>query len=60
MNSKNLSYFVNIFLSSNYISTEKERSKFLLKTAGKRGCHEVIEEDAEKLHNYPSRINFSK
>ena len=52
MNVKVLPEFVNIFKSSKNISTERGRSHFLLKTAGKRKWDEVKEEDVEQLRNY--------
>ena len=48
-NVKALPEFVNIFQSSKNISTDKGRSHFLIKTAGKRKWEEVKKDDAEQL-----------
>ena len=51
MNVKILPEFVNIFESAKSISTERGRTHFLLKTAGKRKWENIIKEDAVQLRN---------
>ena len=51
MNVKILPEFVNIFESAKNISTERGRTHFLLKTAGKRKWENIIKEDAVQLRN---------
>ena len=51
LNIKALSEFTNILKSSKNLFTDNGRSRFQLKTAGKRKWEEVKKDDAEQLRN---------